>query len=425
MFQRPGKSSNDSGSSDHEGRNRILLEAMADLSATLDLDQVLDRILARSLELSGAERALLLLGDAQRGVQARQAKRADGREIQAEEVAFSTTMVKRALKDGHPITEEMDSDSEALAASQSVFELRLRSVMCAPMSFRGEVLGAIYLDSKVHRKTFAKADRELFEALARQAAIALKNARLLQQAEERARMKAELTLAAEIQGDLLPAEAPRVPGLEIAGRCLPCEELSGDTFDFVVLEDGRLLLYVADVTGHGVGPALLAAEVRGEIRALAGIEPDPGAILRRVHENLRQTVDPGRFLTLFLALLEPQSRRLRFASAGHSEVLLLNQGEGRFLGNTGPPLGVDVDVEHQTQELADLAPGTVLVAFSDGLVEARNADGECFGQDRLIAYAVQGGNSERIVTGILEEVDAFTGGTRDDDRTVIAATFQA
>lgn len=402
-------------------RQRILLDALADLSSTLDLDEVLDRILARSLELSGAERALLLLVGEEGRLAARRARRADGRPLEPDGVAFSSTVVRRALREGRAVTQELSSDSQALALSESVFQLRLRSVLCAPMTWRGRVLGAIYVDSRVQRKTFQAADREVAEALARQAAIALQNARLLREAEERARLGRELELAAEIQQDLLPDAPPAVPGLDVAGRAEPCEEISGDFYDFLPLEGERLGFLVADVTGHGVGPALLAAEARGEIHALLPLRPDPGWVLSRVHASLRTFMDPGRFLTLLLVVVEPAGGRLLWASAGHPEGLLLRAGGGReLLGRTGPPLGVDVDAIHTSRALAGLGPGDRLLACTDGVLEARDASGEVLGAPRLEAALRRlDGSAAGQAEALLQQVAAFTGGRRDDDRTLV------
>lgn len=406
-------------------RQRILLEALADLSATLEVGEVLDRILVRALEVTEAERALLLLGDPASGLRPRRAMSAGGQALSPEEVAFSTTLVQQALRAGRTVSQELDSDRQALEVSQSVFELRLRSVMCAPLRFRALELGAIYVDSRVHRKVFAPEDRDLFEALARQAAIALQNARLLAEAAERARLRRELELAAEVQADLLPRAAPSVAGLDVHARMLPCEEISGDFYDFLALPGGRLGLYVADVVGHGVGPALLAAEVRGEIRALAALEPDPGALLTRVHRNLRDTMEAGRYLTLFLAFLQPPSGRLAYASAGHPEALLRCGGATRWLSRTGPPLGVDADAVHETRRVAGLASGDALLLYSDGLLEARSARGEIYGAERLAQACARGGRTaQETVEALLAEVAAFHSGPRSDDRTAVAVVWR-
>ena len=404
-------------------RNRILLEALADLSSTLDLDQVLERILVRGLQVSEAERALLLLAAPGGGLTPSKAQGAGGKALAAEDVVFSSTVVAKALREGRPVTAELDSDSQALAVSQSVFELRLRSVMCAPMSLRGEQVGALYVDSRVHKKTFSAADRELFEALARQAAIAIQNARALNALAERTRLQRELELAAEIQRDLLPKAAPVLPGLDLFGTSLAQEDISGDFYDFIALADGRLVLYVADVVGHGVGPALLAAEVRGEIRALVTIDPDPGFVLSRVHDNLREIIDPGRFLTLFYALLAP-SGTVQYASAGHPEALLQLAGTDLWLPRTGPPLGVDAEVEHPTRQAAAGAPGDCLALYSDGLVEARDAAGALYGNARLAARLRAPGSAAQRAEALLADVARFNDGPRNDDRTVVVALWR-
>ncbi len=408
-------------------RLRLLLEALADLSSTLDVEAVLDRILARSLEVAEADQALLLLGGEDGGgLQAVRARRADGRPRDPSRVGFSTTVVQRALREGRPVTEEVGSDSEALRASQSIFELRLRSVLCAPLRFGERTLGAIYVDSRVQRKVFTRTDRELFEALARQAAIAITNARALQAERERVRLQGEMDLAAEIQRELLPPEAPQLPGLRIAARSLPAAEVSGDFYDWLLLEDGKRLAFtVADVTGHGVGPALLAAEVRGEIRALLPLDPDPGRVLGRVHANLRETLDPGRFLTLFLGLLEPAHGRLAWASAGAPEALLWTPAGQEALGRTGPPLGVDVEAGHETQVREGLGPGTGLLLYTDGLAEARSAAGEVFGAERLAAeIRAWKGGAGGLLDRLLAEAEAFAGGRRQDDTTAMALLWR-
>jgi len=406
-------------------RQHILLEALADLASTLEMDEVLDRLLARSLDLSGAERALVLLGDPERGLRALRARAADGEPLATEEIAFSSTVVRSAFERGEPVLHEIDSDSQALETGQSVFELKLRSVLCAPLAVGGQRLGAIYLDSRVQHKSFTGEDRDLFQALARQAALAVRNAQLLAAAADRARLERELELAAEIQRDLLPEQAPALAGLDVAGRTIPCEEISGDFYDFVVLEDGRLALFVADVTGHGVGPALVAAEARGEIRALLPLVDDPGEVLSRVHANLRATLEPERFLTLLLAVLDPARGTLVWANAGHAEALLTLGGAPRWLERSGPPLGVDVDHQHQSQEVGGLSPGDQLLIYSDGLLEARDASGAFFGEDRLAAAsAAAAGDADARVDAILDQVRCFHAGPRNDDRTVVAVLWR-
>lgn len=406
-------------------RQRILLDALADLASTLDLDEVLDRILARSLDLSGAERALVLLGNPDRGLRARSARAAGGGPLATAEIPFSTSVVRSAFERGEPVLHEIDSDSQALATGQSVFELKLRSVLCAPLLVRGEALGAIYLDSRVQHKTFTGEDRELFQALARQAALAVRNAQHLAAAARQARLEHELELAAEIQRDLLPQGAPVLAGLELAGQTIACEEISGDFYDFIPLAGGRLAVFVADVAGHGVGPALVAAEARGEIRALLPLLDDPGQVLDRVHANLAQTLEPERFLTLVLVVLDPGAGTLVWANAGHSEGLLLRPGGRCWLERTGPPLGVDAEVAHRSRRLGDLSAGCALYLFSDGLLEARNAAGDFFGSERLAACAEAGrGAATAQVDAILDAVRLYNAGPRNDDRTVVAALWR-
>lgn len=404
-------------------RQRLLLDALAELTETLDLDELLERILSRSLAVSGAERAMLLLGNEAESLSLHQARSDDGSAIDPTGLVFSRSTVERAVSASGVVSRVLGGDTEAMQAGQSLFELKLRSVMCAPLYYRKQLLGAVYVDSRVQRKEFTTQDEQLFEALARQAAIAIENARLLDAATEKARLERELELAAEIQRDLLPGRPPSVPGFDLAGEVLPCEQVSGDFLDYIVLADGRVACYICDVTGHGVGPALVAAEVRGEVRALLPIQSDPGELLGAIHANLVATLDAGRFVTMLLLLIDPRGRTISYANAGHPAGILLSGGGVRALAATSPPLGIDGAGPFQSVGVEGIEPGDAVFLVSDGLCEMRNADGDLFGDTRTEAacLAATGSAAERAAA-VLSAAQEFAE-HRDDDMTAICGLF--
>lgn len=197
----------------------------------------------------------------------------------------------------------------------------------------------------------------------------------------------ELLAAREIQQRLFPREAPKIPGFDIAGVSHPADAAGGDYFDYLPMADGGLGLVVADVSGHGVGPALLMAETRAYLRPLARRLTSPAELLTRASELLAEDLGRERYITVLLARLEPASRCLRFANAGHPPGLVIGP-DGRVktsLDRTGRPLGRQVQRPYEPGPELVLESGDTLLLLTDGIDEAMRVDGECFGLERAAA----------------------------------------
>ena len=212
---------------------------------------------------------------------------------------------------------------------------------------------------------------------------------------ERLRAEAELrhsreefAAAREVQQRLFPSAAPVVAGIELDGISHPAVAAGGDYFDYLTQADGSLLVAVADVSGHGLGPALLMAEARAFLRLLARREGDPGVLLTEANAALSPDLGSERFITLALARYEPATRRLRVASAGHPPVHVIGADGAlkHVLRRTGPPLGRRVGEPCRNAPDLVLDPGDLVLLVTDGIDEALNPDGtECFGLDRAVA----------------------------------------
>ena len=198
--------------------------------------------------------------------------------------------------------------------------------------------------------------------------------------------KEQFRVAREIQQRLFPKSAPALPGYDLAGASHPAEATGGDYFDFLPLLQSRLGLVVGDVTGHGVGPALLMAETRAYLRVLAGRREDVGEILTRANGILAEDVGVERFITLCLVGLDPAARSLVYASAGHPPGYILGRdGQVRFsLPRTGIPLGMRPDAEYASSPTLPLEPGDLLLLSSDGIEEAVSPEDELFGVERML-----------------------------------------
>lgn len=213
--------------------------------------------------------------------------------------------------------------------------------------------------------------------------------------EELTRSAAEFRIARRIQQKLFPTATPQVPGLDIGsatfsfdigGASYPAEAIGGDYYDYLALNEGCLGVAIGDVSGHGVGPALLMAEVRAYLRAFAHLKADPGTMLHLVNRIILPDIEGDRFITLLLARLNPRSRSFTYASAGHSTGYILNScGEVKqALPSTGIPLGIMADCDFPNAPPLQLESGDLVLLLTDGIIESRAPDGVIFGTSRAL-----------------------------------------
>jgi len=238
----------------------------------------------------------------------------------------------------------------------------------------------------------------------------------------------ELRLAASIQHRLYPSAPPVIEGFDLAARTTSSGAMNGDYFDYVRLRDGTLAIAIGDVCGHGLGQALLMAETRAYLRSLARVHDDVGVILTTLDRLIAPDLEPGRFVALLLARIDPRTGVLQYANAGHEPGYLLDASGAikLVLGSTGPPLGLPDEVNPtrivSASPAIPLAYGDVLALLTDGIAEAESPDGVPFGSNG--ALHVIGGHAEAsaqtIVDGLTSAVRAFhEGSAQRDDITMI------
>ncbi len=242
--------------------------------------------------------------------------------------------------------------------------------------------------------------------------------------EEQVRVSKDLGIAHEVQQNLLPTSAPALAGFDIAGRAAYCDETGGDYLDYIEMADDRVGVVLGDVSGHGVGAALLMASARATLRAHSRRVGDAGEVIGALNRDLAVDASGGRFMTLFFAELRAGSSAIVWISAGHEPALVYDPGTDRFeeLNGDGIPLAVDQDwvFEGTTTEMT---PGTILILFTDGIREAPNGKGERYEMARLqdVVRDAKGRGSDAIATRIMDDVTAFRGDapTRDDMSLVV------
>jgi serine phosphatase RsbU (regulator of sigma subunit)/anti-sigma regulatory factor (Ser/Thr protein kinase) len=298
--------------------------------------------------------------------------------------------------------------------------------MVVPLIAQGELIGLLNLGPRLSEQVYSSDDRRLLEHLATQAAPAVRVAQLVreQQAEAlaRERIAQELRVAHLIQQHLLPEELPRLPGWELAAFYRPAREVGGDFYDFVILDDGRVGLVIADVTDKGVPAAMVMAAARSLLRTSSQALASPGQILERVNDQLCPTMPPNMFVTCLYAVLDPASGRLVYANAGH-DAPYVHSGEGGVseMRARGMPLGLMEGMHYEEKELC-LRPGDQVLLHSDGLAEAHNAQREMFGFPRVKSIVAEHrGDGDQLLARLLDELERFTGPgwQQEDDVTLV------
>ncbi|HYU44491.1 MAG TPA: SpoIIE family protein phosphatase [Vicinamibacteria bacterium] len=317
-------------------------------------------------------------------------------------------------------------EDTAFSTQDSILSTGIRSALCAPLWFtsasaeQDAVIGLVYLDSLAMNRPFSEEDARIVTALANVAAAKIENVRLLEESMEKRRLEEDMRVAAEIQRGLLPDGAPVVAGYGVVGSNRPCRTVGGDYYDFS-LSDGRLLMALGDVSGKGTGAALLMTVLRAAVRGHWADESVAEAVAR-INSTVCQNVTAGKYITFFLARLEPGSGRVDYVNAGHNPPLLI-RGDGTIetLNEGGMVLGL-FDSMPYGEGVAELRTGDTLLIFSDGVTETWSAKGDEFGDQRLGEVAVRGRglDAANLQTEILRELEVFEAGTKaTDDRTLI------
>ena len=302
------------------------------------------------------------------------------------------------------------------------------SVMASALSYGKQDLGVLAVANGPMGTPFSQGDFVVFKSIAEQSAFALYNAIIYSMANEKKRLDHDLEIARDIQRILLPAEAPAINGFQISGLNVPARQVSGDYFDYIQVDDERLGVAIADVSGKGVPASLIMAICRSVLRAEAARNPSPADVLRKVNRQLYPDIKEDMFISMAYLILDHQRDGITLARAGHDAPLLYQRQSQTVTPIKSPGMVVGIDSGNVFDRLtADFAVplerDDCLVLYTDGVTEALNSDGDEFGIDRMIqsvrASATDG--AQTIVKRIIEDVRNFTGSfPQNDDITLIA-----
>ena len=276
------------------------------------------------------------------------------------------------------------------------------------------------MDSLQHSHSFGEDDLRVLTALANVAAAKIENVRLLEESLEKRRMEEDMRMAAEIQTGLLPRGAPDIPGYELNGINQPCRTVGGDYYDFAT-EGGSVFIALGDVSGKGTGAALLMTVLRAAVRG-HWMEDSLADAVARINRTVCQNVPSNKFVTFFVARLDPASGRVTYVNAGHNPPLLVRKdGEVELLTEGGIVLGLFEGLSYDAGSV-EMRPGDTLLAYSDGVTETWSPEGDEFGEDKLTALVVERRDldAQALQDAIFREIESFEAGAgATDDRTLV------
>jgi serine phosphatase RsbU (regulator of sigma subunit) len=416
----------------------LLLEATALLHSHLPLDSVLGAMVDHAIALTDADRGLLLRPDQSGALRVKLARQKGAARLSLEGLEPSQTALRLALDHkGAVVTEDIEYGNFDLKAAQSIIAQQLRSVVVIPLfsspektdtpqpRATSELLGVLYLDSR-RPAAFSRLERQILDALAVEAANVLDNARLVEAERERQRLEQEVRIAREIQQALLPREFHHFPHLQVIGVNQPCYAVGGDYFDVLDLEQGRTAFLIADVSGKGLGAALLTTMLQGALSGMT-LGQEPAKVFTHINRFLCDHSNVGRYATLFFGILE-RSGRLEYINAGHPSPLLLRDGraESAFPASSYP-VGLIREAEFSSAAI-ELQADDTLVLFSDGITEAMDPEETEFSCGRLkeILHGHVNSPVEELQRVILNAVEQFTRGARQaDDLTLLLVKYLA
>ncbi len=342
-------------------------------------------------------------------------------------VAPGEGVIGRVWQTGQSVYLSEFSDAPELAKLRSS-AFGTRSVMAAALRYGNQDLGALALANGPMGVPFSQGDFVVFKSLAEQSAFALYNAIIYSMANEKKRLDHDLEIARDIQRILLPSEAPAIDGFQISGINVPARLVSGDYFDYIRVDDERLGVAIADVSGKGVPASLIMAICRSVLRAEAARNPSPADVLRKVNRQLYPDIKEDMFISMAYLILDHHRDSITLARAGHDAPLLYKQQSQTVTPVKSPGMVVGIDsgnvFDRLTVDFAiSLERDDCLVLYTDGVTETLNAEGDEFGLDRVIQTVRARANdgAQAIVKKIIQDVRDFTGSLpQNDDITLIA-----
>src|SRR6266849_10923901 len=403
-----------------QARTLLLLNEIArELTSILNLDEVLKRVgelLSRLIDYQMF--SILLLDGAGEKLQHRFSLRFQENIQLKHDIPLGKGVVGYAAEQKQAVlVRDVKKDPRYIETNPET-----RSELAVPLIYKDKVIGVLDLEH-TRRGFFTEEHKRTIMTLAAQIAIAIENARLYEQiALQERRLERDLSLARELQMRLLPQARPKLAHLDVAAKFVPARAIGGDLYDFIPYSMSRLGLVIGDVSGKGAPAAIYAALVSGILRSHAPIEPGPSEMLSAVNLSLAERRIEAQFVSLIYAVWDDEHRMLTVSNSGLPRPIYVHGGKNEVIEATGLPLGLFDEADYDEFEFR-MKPGEMFVFFSDGILDARNRNGELFGRGRVekIVLECAGKSADCVVDSLFQAVAEHSAGMETfDDQTVVA-----
>jgi sigma-B regulation protein RsbU (phosphoserine phosphatase) len=419
------------GAGDIREENRIL-QVMIQVGEALVAHKPLQELLEDIMDVIAGhlpmdQCVIMLRAEGSAGLETR-AARIVGPWGAGREIEVSRTVVSMAYERHLSVLLADPSADPRIPSENSIIAKGIRSALCVPIGDEEGVIGVLYADRHGRAEPFKDEDLRLLTLLASTAAVKIQQARQVAALIQAEKVQRELKIAADIQRDFLPRALPPCEGFGMAARALPCLQVGGDYYDLICLEPGRVGLAVADVSGKGVGAALLMASLRAWLRAELGHGTDLAALAAKLNDFIHESSDIHSFITFFFAELDGATGALRFVNAGHNPPLVFSRGGlVRELPATGLVLGMLAGRPYEVGT-SEVGPGEVLVLYTDGITESRDSEDKEFGVEGLAGVVREERENEApaILDAVFRRLAEFTACAEPfDDRTLVVVKRNA
>lgn len=398
----------------------ILNELARVISSTMNLESVIESVVKRSVRAIRGKQGMITLVDEQAPTEMKTLIRAQNSSSEHQQFHLNQNILGWMLINKKPLmSNELNTDNRFSGVK---LDGEFRSILCVPLLVKNRLIGILAVFDKTEGNEFTEDDKRLLSIIAAQSAQILENARLYEQEKSLIVMQDELKFAAKIQYELLPREAPVIPGYEVAGKSIPAQMVGGDYFDFIPIDERHHGIALGDVSGKGLPASLLMANLQATLRGQTlGTTMAKDCVVRS-NKLLYQSTSSEKFVTLFYGILDHVSHELRFCNAGHDPPFLLVRGtEVKRLRTGGIVLGILNEFPFQ-DEVIPISPGDFMVIYSDGIPEAMNSSKEQFGEENLqkILLERRSESAAGIIDAVVSAVRQHAGAwPQSDDMTMI------
>ena len=397
-------------------RLRTIVQISNAVQTELELNVLLGLILDNLFEVFGqADRGFLMLYDEQGELKPAASRNRYG---QTEKITISRSIVNQVTNKRLALLSRDAMGDDRFGAAVSIANFGIRSMMCAPLIAKDDVLGIIHVDTARQERKFTEDDLELLSGVAAQTALAIASAKMHKRLLHQDRMERDLKVATQVQTSFLPAHTPQVEGMEFAAWYKAALDIGGDLYDFIRQSEDSMVVVLGDVSGKGIPAALLMARMSSDVRFYSIQKHDPKDVLPYLNDRMDETGMSHVFVTMVLVTVDLKTHEVLIGNAAHCMPLVRRAAEGDVIevgGEPGFPLGVMPGFEY-TQSAYALQPGDVMCLVSDGVTEAMDAEKNQYGEERL-ARTVEAAppSAKGVLDAVLADVKEHVGDTKQSD----------